>query len=55
MIGKKEEMPLWLMGLIPEKYIYSTLTAALDMIKKIDLGMVEIDSSKWKLLLEDLR
>lgn len=51
----KENVPLWMFGMIPHSYFYSSIDEALEMIKKIDLGEVEIDSDRWKLLSPDWR
>ena len=51
----KENAPLWLWGLMPSKYIYSSIEEALDMIFRINSGSKEIDSDRWKLLRRNFR
>lgn len=51
----KKSTPLWLMGIMPHKYIYNDLGEALDMIKAIDDGIVKLSSDRWKLLKEEFR
>lgn len=48
--GGKIKTPLWIMGMIPHKYIYNSIEESVEMIKKIDDGSVKIDSDRWKLL-----
>ncbi len=51
----KKATPLWLMGVMPHKYIYNTLTEAIQTIQAIDCGIVKMSSDRWKLLLPDRR
>lgn len=51
----KKSTPLWLMALMPHKYIYSNLEEAIDTIKAIDKGIIHMTSDRWKLLLPELR
>ena len=53
--GGKSKTPLWIMGTIPHKYIYSSLDEILATIKKIDSGEITIDSDRWRLLKEEYR
>lgn len=53
-LGKKAT-PLWLMGIMPHKYIYNTLEEAIQTIKYIDCGVVKMSSDRWKLLNPELR
>lgn len=55
MEGGKKKTPLWMMGMIPHRYIYDSIEDAVAMIKDIDSGTKEIDSDRWRLLQEDLR
>lgn len=48
--GSKHKTPLWIMGMIPHKYIYNNIDEIIAMIKKIDAGEVIIDSDRWRLL-----
>ena len=51
----KKATPLWLMGVMPHKYIYNTLEEAIQTIKYIDCGIVKMSSDRWKLLKPELR
>lgn len=51
----KNKVPLWLVGLLPEKYIYSSVDEVIDMLNRIDSGHVKADSKRWRLLKETLR
>ena len=51
----KRSCPLWLMGVLPHKYIYDTLEEAIQTIKYIDAGVVKMSSDRWKLLQPNLR
>ena len=49
MEGGKKKTPLWMMGMIPHRYIYDSIEEILDMLNKIDSGEKEIDSDRWRL------
>jgi hypothetical protein len=51
----KAATPLWLFGVLPHKYIYGTLSEAVEMIKAIDDGIVKMSSDRWKLLKPEFR
>jgi hypothetical protein len=51
----KRATPLWLMAIMPHKYIYSTLQEALDTVEAIDKGIIKMTSDRWKLLKPDVR
>ena len=55
MEGGKSKTPLWMMGMMPRKYIYDSIEEVVDMIKKIDTGEKAIDSDRWRLLRKELR
>lgn len=55
MEGGKNKTPLWMMGMMPHKYIYDSIEEVVDMIKEIDGGEKNIDSDRWRLLRKDLR
>jgi hypothetical protein len=55
MEGGKTKTPLWMMGMMPHKYIYDSVEEVVDMIKKIDCGEKDIDSNRWRLLRKELR
>jgi len=48
--GGKKKTPLWIMGMIPHKYIYNNIYEIIDTLKRIDDGSQPIDSDRWKLL-----
>lgn len=51
----KKATPLWLMAVMPHKYIYNNLDDAIQTIKAIDDGIVKMSSDRWKLLIPELR
>lgn len=51
----KKATPLWLMAIMPHKYIYDNLDDALNTIKGIDAGIIKMSSDRWKLLQPELR
>jgi len=53
--GGKKQTPLWLLGMVPHKYIYNSIENTLEMIKSIDSGRQEIDSERWRLLRKEYR
>ena len=53
--GGKTFTPLWILGMIPHKYIYNSLSEAFKMIISIDSGEKELDSSRWRLLRKEYR
>ncbi len=53
-LGKKAT-PLWLMAIMPHKYIYNNIEEAVDTINAINSGIVKMSSDRWKLLLPELR
>lgn len=55
MEGGKSKTPLWLMGMIPHKYIYDSVEEVLSLVKDIDKGLKNIDSDRWRLLRKELR
>lgn len=55
MEGGKKKTPLWMMGMLPHKYIYNSISDVVDMIKMIDRGEKNIDSERWRLLRKELR
>jgi len=55
MEGGKSKTPLWMFGMFPHKYIYNSINEVLEMIFKIDSGVIEIDSDRWRLLQEKFR
>lgn len=51
----KRACPLWLFGVLPHKYIYSTLDDAIETIKAIDDGIIKMSSDRFKLLKPEFR
>jgi len=48
--GGKTKCPLWIMGTIPHKYIYSTVEEIIECVKRIDDGTQVMDNYRWRLL-----
>lgn len=55
MEGGKSKTPLWLLGMLPHKYIYNCLDEVIKMLYSIDDGRKEIDSDRWRLLKKQYR
>ena len=55
MEGGKTKTPLWMLGMIPHKYIYNSLDEVVDMLYDIDNGNKSIDSDRWRLLQKQYR
>ena len=53
--GGKSKTPLWILGMIPHKYIYNTISEIVNMLYLINDGKKEIDSDRWRLLKENFR
>lgn len=53
--GGKSKTPLWILGMIPHKYIYNTIGEIVNMLYLINDGKKEIDSDRWRLLKENFR
>jgi hypothetical protein len=51
----KKATPLWLMSIMPHKYIYNNLDEVIQTVKAIDDGIIKMSSDRWKLLLPKLR
>lgn len=51
----KKACPLWFFGVIPHKYIYSSIEEAVESIKAIDDGIIKLSSDRWHLLKPELR
>lgn len=54
-VGDKKKVPLWLLGIVPHRYFYNNVEEILEKIKQINSGEEEIDSDRWRLLIEELR
>lgn len=55
MEGGKSKTPLWMMGMLPHKYIYNSIEEIIDMIYAINDGTKPIDSDRWRLLRTEFR
>lgn len=55
MEGGKCKTPLWLLGMLPHKYIYNSLDEVTEMLYAIDNGIKPIDSDRWRLLRKEYR
>lgn len=53
--GGKEKCPLWIMGMVPHEQVYNNLDEIIDKIKKIDVGLVKLDLTRWRLLRKEYR
>ena len=53
--GGKNKCPLWIFGMLKHSYIYNNVDEVIEMITKINNKQVEIDSSKWRLLNQEIR
>jgi Fe-S cluster biogenesis protein NfuA len=53
--GGKNKCPIWIMGMIPHKYIYNNVDEILEVINNIHSGAKEIDSDRWHLLKTEYR
>ena len=55
MEGGKPKTPLWLLGMLPHKYIYNSLDEIVEMLYAINNGIKPIDSDRWRLLRKEFR
>jgi len=53
--GGKKKTPLWILGMLPHKYIYDSVDDIIKTIFDIDSGVIDIDSDRWRLLRENFR
>ena len=51
----RKKCPLWIRGMLPDKYIYNTIDEISEMLIKINNGEKEIDSDRWRLLKPEFR
>jgi len=54
-VNNKANTPLWLLGLLKPQYIYNNIDEALEMIRRINSGVKDIDLRRWRLLLPEYR
>ena len=55
MEGGKAKTPLWMLGMLPHKYIYNSLDEGIEMLYAIDNEDKPIDSDRWRLLRKEYR
>ena len=55
MEGGKSKTPLWMLGMLPHKFIYNSLEEVVEMLYAIDNGDKAIDSDRWRLLRKEFR
>jgi hypothetical protein len=55
MEGGKAKTPLWMLGMLPHKYIYNNIEEIVEMLHAIDRGSKPIDSDRWRLLRKEFR
>lgn len=55
MEGGKAKTPLWMLGMLPHKFIYNSIDEIVEMIYAIDSGNKPIDSDRWRLLKKEYR
>jgi hypothetical protein len=53
--GGKKKTPLWIMGMLPHRYIYNSFEEVKNVLTNIDTGVKSIDSDRWRLFKEELR
>jgi len=53
--GGKQFTPLWIMGMMPPKFIYNNFEEIKNMLTNINSGVKSIDSDRWRLFKENLR
>lgn len=53
--GGKKNTPLWVMGMIPHKYIYDSFDDVKKVLTNIDSGVKTTDSDRWRLFIPELR
>lgn len=53
--GGKKNTPLWVMGMLPHKYIYDSFDEIKQVLTNINNGLKSIDSDRWRLFEQELR
>lgn len=51
LIDKKENMPLWLIGLVNMDLVFENKSALFNILRDIDCGNIAMDNKYWKILL----
>lgn len=54
-VPNKNQMPLWLLGLIPPECVYDDLDNVIQIIKDIDSRKININKKYWKILIDEYR
>ena len=55
MEGGKAKTPLWMLGMLPHKYIYNSIEEIVNMLHAINNGNKPIDYDRWRLLQKKFR
>lgn len=53
--GGIKKCPLWLCGMFPPRYIYSSIEDVKTVLIGIDCGEIQVDSDRWRLLKPEFR
>ena len=53
--GGKQKTPLWVMGMLPHKYIYNSFDEVKKILSRINDGTKILDSDRWRLFKPELR
>ena len=53
--GGKQFTPLWVLGMMPHKYIYDSFEDVKKVLTNIDTGVKSLDSDRWRLFKPELR
>lgn len=53
--GGKSKTPLWIMGMLPHKYIYNSFEEVKTVLTNINNGIKSLDSNRWRLFKQELR
>lgn len=53
--GGKQNTPLWILGMLPHKYIYDSFEEVKTVLSNIDEGIKSLDSDRWRLFKPELR
>jgi hypothetical protein len=51
----KRATPLWLMGVMPHKYIYNDIEEVMGQVSGINSGLIRANSDRWKLFKPEKR
>lgn len=53
--GGKNKCPLWIFGMLKHSYIYNNVDEVIEMLRRIHTQQITIDSTKWRLLNQEMR